>query len=62
MKENPKNRGSLGGKMRMLVKEHCRDKGNHTKNRLWKLILKMVTVYRSQDDGLVIHLYPNLPQ
>ena len=32
------------------------------KNRLWKLILKKVTVYRSQDDELSIHLYPNLPQ
>lgn len=31
MKENPKNRGSLGGEMRMRVKEHCRDKSNHTR-------------------------------
>ena len=32
------------------------------KNQLWKLVLKKVTVYRSQDDDLSIHLYPNLPQ
>ena len=32
------------------------------KNRLWKLVLKKITVYRSQDDELSIHLYPNLPQ
>ena len=32
------------------------------KNRLWKLVLKKVTVYRSQTDELSIRLYPNLPQ
>ena len=32
MKQNPKNRGSLGGEMRMRVKEHCRGKSNHTKS------------------------------
>ena len=32
------------------------------KNRLWKLVLKKVSVYRSQDDELSNHLYPNLPQ
>ena len=32
MTENHKNRGSLGGEMRMRVKEHCRDKSNHTKS------------------------------
>ena len=32
MKENPKNRGSLGGEMRMRVKAHCKDKSNHTKS------------------------------
>ena len=32
------------------------------KNQLWKLVLKKVTVYRSQDDKLSIQLYPNLPQ
>ena len=32
------------------------------KNQLWKLVLKRVTVYRSQDDELSIQLYPNLPQ
>ena len=30
------------------------------KNQLWKLVLKKVTVYRSQDDELSIQLYPNL--
>ena len=32
MKENSRNRGSLGGEMRMRVKEHCRGKSNHTKS------------------------------
>jgi hypothetical protein len=27
-----------------------------------KLVLKKVTVYRSQDDKLSIQLYPNLPK
>lgn len=32
MKQNKKNRGSLGGEMRMRVREHCRDKSNHTRS------------------------------
>lgn len=32
------------------------------KNQLWKLVLKKVTVYPSQDDELSIQLYPNLPK
>lgn len=32
MKHNPKNRGSLGGEMRMRVKEHCKNLSNHTKS------------------------------
>ena len=32
------------------------------KNRLWKMVLKKATVYRTQDDELMIHIYPNLPQ
>ena len=32
LKQNSRNRGSLGGEMRMRVKEHCRDKSNHTKS------------------------------
>ena len=32
------------------------------KDQLWKLVLKKVTVYRSQDDELSIQLYPNLPK
>ncbi len=31
------------------------------KNKLWKLVMKKATVYRSQDDELTIHVYPNLP-
>lgn len=31
MKQNPRNRGSLGGEMRMRVNEHCKDMSNHTK-------------------------------
>ena len=32
------------------------------KNRLWKLVLKRVTVYRSPDDKLEVNIYPNLPK
>lgn len=32
MKQNPKNRGSLGGEMRMRVKAHCKNMSNHTKS------------------------------
>ena len=32
------------------------------KNQLWKLVLKKVTVYRSQDDALTVKIYPNLPK
>lgn len=32
------------------------------KNRLWKLILKKATVYRSPDGELSVHIYPNLPR
>ncbi len=32
------------------------------KNQLWKLVMKKVIVYRSQDDELSIQLYPNLPK
>ena len=32
------------------------------KNQLWKLVLKKVTVYRSQNGELSIQLYPNLPK
>ena len=31
------------------------------KNRLWKLVLKKATIYRSPDDEVVIRIYPNLP-
>lgn len=44
------------------IPDHYENFTTEEKNRLWKLILKKVTVYRSQDDGLSIHLYPNLPQ
>ena len=32
------------------------------KNRLWKLVMKKATVYRSQDDILTVNIYPNLPK
>ncbi len=32
------------------------------KNQLWKLVMKKVTVYRSQDDKLTVNIYPNLPK
>ena len=31
------------------------------KNRLWKLVLKKVTIYRSPDDDITIRIHPNLP-
>ena len=32
------------------------------KNRHWKLVMKKATVYRSQDDKLMVSIYPNLPK
>ena len=32
------------------------------KNRLWKLVLKKATVYRTPDGELSIHIYPKLPK
>ena len=32
------------------------------KNRLWKLVLKKATVYRSPDDEVTIRIWPNLPK
>lgn len=32
------------------------------KNKLWKLVMKKATVYRSADDKLTINIYPNLPE
>ena len=32
------------------------------KNQLWKLVMTKATVYRSQDDALTIHIYPNIPE
>lgn len=32
------------------------------KNRLWKLVLKKVTIYRSPDDEITIRIHPNLPK
>ena len=32
------------------------------KNRLWKLVMKKVTVYRSPDNELAVNIYPNLPK
>ena len=32
------------------------------KNRLWKLVLKKATVYRTPDGELSVHIYPELPK
>ena len=32
------------------------------KNQLWKLVMKKATVYRSQDDGSTVRVYPDLPK
>ena len=31
-------------------------------NRLWKLVLKKATIYRSPDNEVTIRIYPNLPR
>lgn len=36
--------------------------GTEEKNRLWKLVMKKATVYRSPDDKLTVNIYPNLPK
>ena len=43
------------------ILDHYRHFTVEEKHRLWKLVLKKVTVYRSQDGKLPIRLYPNLP-
>ena len=32
------------------------------KNRLWKLVLRKVTAYRTPDGKLSVHIYPKLPK
>ena len=32
------------------------------KNRLWKLVLKKATVYRTPEGELSVHIYPKLPK
>jgi hypothetical protein len=32
------------------------------KNEMWKLIMRKATVFRTKDDQLSLHIYPNLPQ
>ena len=32
------------------------------RNRLWKLVLKKATIYRSPDNEVTIRIYPNLPR
>ena len=32
------------------------------KNRLWKLVLKRATIYRTPDGELSVHIYPKLPK
>ena len=32
------------------------------KNRLWKLVMKKATVYRTPDGELIVHIYPKLPK
>ena len=32
------------------------------KNRLWKLVMKKATVYRTPEGEMTIHIYPNLPK
>lgn len=50
MKQNPKNRGSLGGEMRMRVKEHCKNLSNHTKSNYMHAV-KSIDSWR-KDAGL----------
>ena len=32
------------------------------KNRLWKLVMKKATVYRTPDEEMSVHIYPKLPK
>ena len=32
------------------------------RNRLWKLVLKKATIYRSPDNEVTIRIYPNIPK
>ena len=32
------------------------------KNRLWKLVLKKATLYRTPEGELSVHIYPKLPK
>ena len=32
------------------------------KNRLWKLVMKKATVYRTPDGEMSVHIYPKLPK
>lgn len=32
------------------------------KNTLWKLVMRKATIYRTPEDELHIHIYPNLPK
>ena len=32
------------------------------KNDLWKLVMRKATIYRTPEDELHIHIYPNLPK
>ena len=60
MKENSRNRGSLGGEMRMRVKEHCRGKSNHTKSN-YMHACKSFDVWR-KDAGLSNKFVRNHPR
>ena len=50
MKENSRNRGSLGGEMRMWVKEHCRNLSNHTKSNYMLMLIPPVVGFRFEYD------------
>ena len=32
------------------------------KNRLWKLVMKKATVYRTPNEEMSVHIYPKLPK
>lgn len=33
----------------------------HEKNRLWKIVMEKITVYRTPDGKFSMHIYPKLP-
>lgn len=44
------------------ILDHYDSLTTEEKNRLWKLVLQKVTVYRTLEGELSVHIYPKLPK